>query len=189
MINCRFINFVKKAHSGQKRKCIDKPYFEHVYNVYLAVLQEPDFPEFVQYIALGHDLLEGTDITEEKLHKVLAKCLKKPEIELVINGIKDLTNHFTKEAFPYLNRKERKRREIQRLANLPDYLQTIKLIDRADNLLDMLAFHNYKLTNECFKLVDFLPVYIEESKQLLQKLTKATEKARNTLNEIIKLYK
>jgi (p)ppGpp synthase/HD superfamily hydrolase len=72
-----------------------------------------------------HDVYEDTDFISPMLN-----CVNSTVERLV----DELTNRFTKEAFPKLNRARRKTAEIARISDISPEAQIIKLCDRIDNL-------------------------------------------------------
>ena len=55
---------------------------------------------------------------------------------MLVHGVEELTNEFTKGRYPDLNRAQRKQREINRLKGISDRGKIIKLYDRLANLED-----------------------------------------------------
>jgi len=98
--------------------------------------------------AFLHDVVEDTSVTFEEIRSLFGD-----EVARIVAG---LTNEYTKQAYPKLTRKERKKLENQKIAQLTTDIKIIKLADRIDNLGDMTLDDN------------FLPVYLEESKLLAQ---------------------
>ena len=152
--------FAKKCHEGQVRKITGEPYYRHTYRVYKCVSEETNNPDLLS-AALIYDTIEDCGIT------VL-------ELEADFNGVVaeivyELTNVYTKEDFPWLRRAERKRKEIERIADISYSAKLIKLSDRIDNLID------FKLHDPEYKKLwlegrgnEFY--YIRESRELLEVL-------------------
>jgi (p)ppGpp synthase/HD superfamily hydrolase len=128
-----FWEFVKESHKGQVRKYTGEPYHEHLQNVAeLACAYEYDLYTFE--VAIGHDLLEDTEVTGPILGGRLSKFgYYKDEVDEIVNGIVHLSDHFTKESFPDMNRIMRKSHEARRLGAIPFYCQSIKYADLIDN--------------------------------------------------------
>ena len=61
----------------------------------------------------------------------------------IVNHVLDLTNQYTKEAYPDLNRSERKKLEHERLSLINYDSQTMKCFDIIDNAYDMFEQNNY----------------------------------------------
>lgn len=92
--------------------------------------------------------------------------------------IRELTNVFTKESFPDMNRAERKAHECNRLSTISPEGQLIKVLDRIDNLMD-----KPKSDGRWQKL------YLSESEGLLEALTVAPSYLRNELKWLIQHMK
>ncbi|OEK03832.1 hypothetical protein BFP97_11255 [Roseivirga sp. 4D4] len=125
------LEFVKACHTDQKRKYTHEPYWHHVYAVAEIVAEyEPSGIE----IALCHDLLEDTECTESDLSEKLIACgYQNEKAAFIIAGVLDLTDQFTHEAYPDLNRKARKEKEAERLGNISYIAQTVKYADLINN--------------------------------------------------------
>jgi (p)ppGpp synthase/HD superfamily hydrolase len=72
-----------------------------------------------------HDVYEDTDLDTPMLN-----CIN-PTVERLVQ---ELSNRFTKEIYPDMNRTVRKKAEIDRIAAISPEAQIIKLCDRMDNL-------------------------------------------------------
>lgn len=116
--------FANEAHGDQVRKYTGAPYFDHVYAVAERVAKYTDDP-FIYIAALLHDTVEDTEVTVGEIGEIFGRRVA----ELVY----DLTDHFTTENYPNLNRAERKALETARMATVSDDAKLIKLCDLADN--------------------------------------------------------
>jgi hypothetical protein len=76
----------------------------------------------------------------------------------------ELTDVYTKEAYPKLNRRTRKAKEIERLISISPEAQTIKYADIIDNAKEIGKAD-----------AGFAPVYLRECKIILQKLDKGNQ--------------
>ena len=119
--------FAQKAHEGQFRKDGITPYFNHCEDVTNLVCDYTGNEDII-CAGYGHDLYEDTEITYNDI--------KKEFNEVVAVLIKELTNVYTKENYPELKRKERKRLEAERLGKISYSGKLIKLADRLTNLRD-----------------------------------------------------
>jgi (p)ppGpp synthase/HD superfamily hydrolase len=109
-------------------------------------------------IALGHELLEDTQLDEEGIKSLLGECgYSWSEVNLILIGVVVLTNQYTKGNYPQLNRKERKTLENQRISQLPSGYLEIKLQDRLLNLRDIKGLSG-----------DFQKLYKEETLELIE---------------------
>jgi (p)ppGpp synthase/HD superfamily hydrolase len=127
----QLFEFIKEKHRGQKRKYSDEPYYTHLLRVAEMVSQYSCTFNEVE-IALCHDVIEDTDCTLPLLAQKL-KEIGYNDTQYLLKGVKDLTDVYTKKAFPQLNRKERKLLESKRLKSIAPYAQTVKYADIIDN--------------------------------------------------------
>ncbi len=117
-------------HSGQTRAG-GQPYIYHPMRVagFVSLFGDDDkgTPLTNDMIAAAwlHDIYEDTDMNSPGLNYI------NPVVERLVD---ELTNRFTKEAYPNMNRAERKGAEIPRIAAISPAAQIIKLCDRLDNL-------------------------------------------------------
>lgn len=120
-----------RAHDsiGQRRKYTDEPYVVHPIRVATLVAAETDNADILS-AALLHDVLE--DVTP-KNPRFDADSIRVTFGETVLRLVEELTDVFTTEAFPQVNRQERKKREAYRLAGISPEAQLVKLADLIDN--------------------------------------------------------
>jgi (p)ppGpp synthase/HD superfamily hydrolase len=116
--------FATAAHEGQSRKYDGEPYIVHPIAVSELVSSLTEDEDMV-IAALLHDVVEDTEVTGEEIHKHFG--------DRVAELVYDLTDQFTSETYPNLNRKIRKRLEAQRLGKCSKDVQLIKICDMADN--------------------------------------------------------
>lgn len=155
--------FVTLKHFGQKRKYTNEPYLNHL----RAVAEMADGKaKFGYEIGLCHDLLEDTDCTRAELRDTLRRFEYNDfEIISIINGVIDLTDVYTPEQFPYINRKDRKRMEAIRLNRIDENSQTVKYCDIINNSESILKYDQ-----------GFAKTYIPELKMILQGMNKGNQK-------------
>jgi (p)ppGpp synthase/HD superfamily hydrolase len=122
--------FAEHAHRHQRRKYKGDPYFTHCQAVAELVMQRSKDPTVIAAAYL-HDIIEDTEITE----KDLISCFGAEVTALVV----ELTDVFTCESFPYLNRETRKGLEVQRIATISPSAKMIKICDLAHNTSDIVA--------------------------------------------------
>lgn len=121
----RALVFAFNAHDGQKRKYTGAPYIVHPISV-MAILVEHNVEDSAMLAAaLLHDVIEDCG--------VLIGTLEAKFGVLVASLVQDLTDEFTKESYPELNRAERKRLERNRLGEGSVPAKQIKLADMIDN--------------------------------------------------------
>lgn len=159
------MRYAKKAHEGQLRKFSLKPYITHPIRVANEVMLLPESTVAMVIAAIGHDLIEDTQTTKQDLCSMFN--------QEVADLIDELTNKFTKDTKPKLNREERKTLELQRLAACSTPAKIIKMLDRNDNL------------NEMDHLDKFTALYIKESYQLWSAIHEAHEDISKKLRETI----
>lgn len=104
----KFQQFCEVFHEGQLRKYTNEPYIYHPIQVQQILNTYGHNDEIHCCIALGHDLLEDTEVTSDMLFNYLNKIsIRVANSERIRTGIEILTNRFTKENYPKLNRIDR----------------------------------------------------------------------------------
>lgn len=130
----KFWNYVIHAHGDQKRKYTNAPYTDHLWEV-AELVSGIVAPYSLIPSALGHDLWEDTKENRETTGKALIDCgFDKWETSFILDRIDDLTDRFTHESYPHLNRAERKKLEADRLSCISSSSQTIKYADFISNI-------------------------------------------------------
>lgn len=117
----------RTAHAGQVRRWSGAPYIRHPARVAGRTTLLPWANPVLVAVAWLHDVAEDTDVGLEDIRARLRS-------DAVVDGVAWLTDQFTKELHPSLNRRERKKRELDRLSQAPIHLRAVKLLDRIDNL-------------------------------------------------------
>lgn len=153
------------AHVAQKRKYTHEPYIVHPTAV-AAHATKIGMSMFAVAAAFLHDVLEDTHVTVDVLREFFPEKVVMLVVEL------------TKVEDPGSNRATRKEGELRRLCHVSAEAQTLKLIDRIDNLSSIME-HDPK----------FAEVYVKESTALLAALTEAEESVRLLLGVTINGYK
>lgn len=154
--------FVKTKHKDQKRKYTGEPYFNHLHNVAEIVsLHEMGCIE----IALCHDLFEDTDCTFNELYKKLTDIGydRKTSYD-ICSCVNELTDVFTSEEYPYLNRGKRKENEANRLGKISRISQTVKYADLIDNTSSITEHDK-----------DFAKVYLKEKEAILKVMNQGNQ--------------
>lgn len=148
--------YAQEAHGDQKRKYSNQPYIVHPVAV-MKLCQE--YTDYVAILAaaLLHDVLEDTPVTPHQLKEYLLSVMDRPVAETTYRLVKDLTDEFTKENYPHLNRKKRRRQEAERLGKADPMAQTVKYADLIDNCLDIVRHDK-----------QFGKVFVQESTTLLE---------------------
>lgn len=142
--------FAVAAHASikQVRKYTGAPYFTHPLDVAEAVAGVPGATPEMIAAALLHDVLEDTGITADLIGAMFGY-----EVKTYVLG---LTDRFTPERHPGMNRAERKQAEAVRYGYEPYEVATVKLGDVTDNTKSI-GEHDEK----------FLKVYGPEKRFLL----------------------
>lgn len=154
--------FVKTKHKDQKRKYTGEPYFNHLYNVAEIVsAHEMGCAE----IALCHDLFEDTDCTFNELYKKLTDIgYERRNAYDICSCVNELTDVFTSEEYPYLNRAKRKENEADRLGKISRISQTVKYADLIDNSSSITEHDK-----------DFAKVYLKEKEAILKVMNQGNQ--------------
>lgn len=140
----------EEAHRGQVRKYHGRPYIEHPMRVANKVMMLDGVPEAIVGAAWLHDTIEDCQ------HMPTEWWVKFPSN--VYNLVKLLTNPSKKH--PELKRADRKKMDREHYHNAPDWIKIVKLVDRIDNLQDMIAVDDN----------NFATLYLEESRLLVDVL-------------------
>ncbi len=158
MIIEKIKDFAATAHSGQVRKYAEEPYINHPIRVMQHCrLYVKDIS--IAAAALLHDVLEDTQVSNDELSTFLHGVLPKEDARHSMLLVEQLTDVYTKENYPGLNRRQRKEKEHERLASIHGHAQTIKYADVIDNSRDKAIPEN-----------DFAEKLLNEYKQLLRKI-------------------
>lgn len=154
--------FVHLKHFEQRRKYTNEPYINHL----VAVAEMADDKAVLGYeIGLCHDLLEDTDCRQLELQNALQRFGYTPkEVFTILQGVVDLTDVYTPENFPQLNRGKRKILEAKRLHYIDANSQTVKYCDVIDNASSILQ-HDPK----------FAAIYLSEMKLVLEGMNKGNK--------------
>lgn len=154
------IAFVKEQHGAQLRKYTNAPYFTHLEAV--ANAAEKTGVKYGWEIGICHDILEDTNINLHGLVIGLHNCGYADEaISFIVTHVEDLTDHFTSDRYPYLNRALRKQCEALRLHAIDRTSQIVKCCDLIDNTSSILQYD-----------LGFARKYIPEKRQILIGFTK-----------------
>lgn len=165
----KVIEYAKELHKNQKRKYTGEPYFVHLEAVAKKVEIYSDYmnksrgrfnecwKRIMLYSAYLHDSLEDTDVTHEELRVWLHSNIDKDIADRVLETVVELTDVYTKENFPELNRQQRKKLEAERMSCASEFTKTVKLFDILDNTESIVA-HDEK----------FAKVYLKEKEYLLK---------------------
>lgn len=172
--------FADEAHGDQMRKYVDERYIVHPIRVMQNVREySQELPLLAA--SLLHDVLEDTDVSPEGLKYFLDSVMTQEDADKTFMIVKELTDEFVKDNYPKLNRRTRRTKEAERLAEASPNAHTVKYADIIDNVNDI--SHHDK---------DFALVYIRESKQLLSHITKGNPelyaRALDVVNNAMQQY-
>lgn len=124
--------WVSRKHHGQIIRRTNEPYFNHLTAV--AKMAGPAVALGYE-IGLCHDLLEDTGTTSaELLDALLSFGYTDAEAQLITGCVVELTDVYTRAAYPDLSKSERKARESARLPHISAIAQTVKYGDLIYNV-------------------------------------------------------
>jgi len=168
--------FAEMAHRGQTRKYTVEPYIVHPVRV-MEICRQVTCDTKVLCAALLHDVLEDTAVTAYEIHSYLYALLGTPGAKQTLDLVVELTDVYTKSAYPEWNRRKRKEAETERLAGISPAAQTIKYADILDNITAIVL-------ND----PGFARVFVRESDALLKRLDQGDEqlyeRAKETLRRV-----
>jgi (p)ppGpp synthase/HD superfamily hydrolase len=116
--------FALERHEHHKRRYTGEPYFNHLAGV-ARLVRRLTTDEEVIAAAYLHDSVEDTETTLDEVRALFG--------DRVCRIVDELTDHFTPEAYPKLNRAERKKREATRLGGVSYDAKLVKICDILDN--------------------------------------------------------
>lgn len=151
--------WVAVQYEGHRIPVSGKPYMDHV--LFVAEMTGRFLP--LGYEAgLCHDLIEDTEIKEVELLKAFLEFDYSPkESRTIIHIVDELTDVYTKKSYPGWKKKERKRKEAERLLTISPAAQTVKYADLIYNIRWTIQFQTKKVRK-----------YLENKKALLAGLDK-----------------
>jgi (p)ppGpp synthase/HD superfamily hydrolase len=130
----QLFDFVKEMHGKQKRKYSGEPYYTHLLSVASKVSLYSTMGCEIE-IALCHDLIEDTPCSLAVLSSLLISVGYNLQQDAeILSAVDDLTDKYTTEKYPLLNRAQRKELEATRLVSSKPVAQTVKYADIIDNI-------------------------------------------------------
>jgi guanosine-3',5'-bis(diphosphate) 3'-pyrophosphohydrolase len=147
--------FADEAHGDQMRRYAKERYIVHPIRV-MEIVREYSQEIPLLAAALLHDVLEDTPTTADQLRSFLDSVMNKDLADRTFLLVEELTDVYVKSAYPKMNRRTRRTREAERLAEVSADAHTVKYADIIDNVQDIPSVES-----------DFALTYIRESKQLL----------------------
>ena len=152
----KLFRWASDLHLNQVRKYTEEPYIEHCVRV--GRTAEAYQIELGLEIGICHDLIEDTECSSDMLVGMLITSgYNDYEIDFINKRVIELTDVYTHESYPELNRKERKELEAKRLWTISKEAQSVKYCDLMDNT-ESICYHDPK----------FAKVYLEEKKYILK---------------------
>ncbi len=177
----KLAQFAHLRHGKQVRKYNGAPYVTHLISVAVRVLEvDPD--QDLTATALCHDLLEDTDCTKEALSTELLELgYAEEEVNRILGYVVELTDQFTSEQYPKLNRKNRKTLEANRLVSISPGAASVKLADLLDNM-QSIAHSDRGFARVYFDEIGwFLPSLNKGNTQLFDRAMQVYEKEIKSL--------
>lgn len=168
-------NFAAEAHKGQRRKYADEDYIFHPVRV-SSLCRNVNQPIPVLAAALLHDVVEDTDVSYDRLKIFLEQVMEKKDAPITFQLVTDLTDVFTKAAYPKLNRSQRKAKEHIRLSKVQPDAQTIKYADIIDNCVDISGSGD-----------DFAPKFLMECRSLLKMMDKGNRELYRQAQSVVEM--
>ena len=170
--------YADEAHGSQVRKYTGQRYIVHPIQV-MEICSEYTSDLCVLAAALLHDVLEDTPVTRADLEAFLHTIMKDAEVKRTAALTVELTDVYTKEAYPQYNRRIRKEKEHVRAAATSAAAQTIKYADIISNSIDITAHDK-----------DFGPKFLKEVRAQLKTMNKGNAalyaRAVTTVDECLK---
>jgi guanosine-3',5'-bis(diphosphate) 3'-pyrophosphohydrolase len=152
--------FADNCHGDQMRRYVPDRYIVHPIRVMETCKQyTDDLPTLSA--ALLHDVLEDTPVTKESIEAFLRTIMSEADAKRTVMIVEELTDVYIKSKFPKWNRRKRKDKEANRLAETSAEAQTVKYADIIDNAPEIAE-----------KDPDFAQRFLPEYRALLKKITK-----------------
>jgi guanosine-3',5'-bis(diphosphate) 3'-pyrophosphohydrolase len=171
-------DFADQAHGDQKRKYTQDRYIVHPERV-MHMCQQYDSSLPVSAAALLHDVLEDTPVTQRELHQFLLSVMNDTDAQQTTHLVEELTDVYTKQKYPRLNRRTRNQKEANRIERTSPESQTIKYADIIDNCKEI-AIHD----------PEFAGLFLCECRMLLRRMQKGNKelygKAVETVDNCLK---
>ncbi len=126
-----------KLHGDQKRKYTGEDYVNHTFSV-ADIVKEHGGDDNMVMAAILHDVLEDTNTSKEELLHLMMAIVEPNDAMDIVRLVKELTDVYTHEDYPDINRRGRKELEAIRMGKISPRAQTIKYADLLDNSQDIL---------------------------------------------------
>jgi (p)ppGpp synthase/HD superfamily hydrolase len=165
--------FADEAHGEQKRKYTPERYIVHPVRVMeICTHYSNDLPVLAS--ALLHDVLEDTKVGKNELHRFLLQIMNEEEAERTTTLVVELTDVYTKTAYPRWNRRKRKRKEAERIQKTSGESQTVKYADIIDNCKEIVEHDP-----------DFAGLFLVECRSLLNVMQQGNTELRKEAVEVV----
>jgi guanosine-3',5'-bis(diphosphate) 3'-pyrophosphohydrolase len=166
-------DFSDRAHGKQMRKYAPDRYIVHPVRV-MEICRQFTSSAPVLAAALLHDVLEDTDTDKDQLYEFLTTIMDEKDARHTLQLVVELTDVYTKANYPHLNRRKRKTKESERLANTSAESQSVKYADIIDN------------SNEIVEQdPDFANVFLRECSVLLKNMNKGDRQLHQQAIEVV----
>lgn len=110
-------NIAERLHAGQTRKWTNEPYFNHVKQVAEITAKMGGSPHAVAAAYL-HDVLEDTNTSYAELWaELICEGVSDDDADLICSYVWFMTDRFTSDVYPSLNRTKRKQLEAERIVS------------------------------------------------------------------------
>ncbi|WCT13309.1 hypothetical protein [Mucilaginibacter jinjuensis] len=168
----KLLAWIEQQHEGQLIRKTKLPYSHHL----KAVAEMADVAPSGYETGLCHDLLEDTTVTIDALHLALLNFgYSEVEALVIVNGVVDLTNVYTKKAYQGWKKPIRKKKEAERLATISPLAQTVKYADLIYNLDWMLTFDTKHIKKYLRKKKALLEIMTNGDQYLHRKLMRSID--------------
>jgi len=165
--------FADEAHGDQTRKYTPDRYIVHPVRV-MNICAAYNDRQPVLAAALLHDVLEDTPVTKKALHEFLLTVMPAEEAAETLQLVVELSDVYTKTAYPRWNRKKRKGKEANRIKETSGDSQTVKYADIIDNSKEIVEHDP-----------DFAGLFLLECRTLLDVMDKGDEVMRQEAINIV----
>lgn len=165
--------FAHEAHDSirQKRKHTGEPYWVHTDAVAQTVAETVGATEDMIVAAHLHDVLEDVAPKNVRFSAVRIQVLFG---DAALKMVYELTDEYTKEHYPKLNREARKELERQRVSKISFDAKTIKLADLIDNTTSIVEHDPDFAVTYLKEMLALLPCLVGGSPVLLQRASMQT---------------
>lgn len=155
--------YAHRAHNsiGQVRKYSGNPYIVHPARVVEILIENGANNPATIEAAYLHDVIEDVFPIKPEYSLDAIEQTFNPQVRLLVH---ELTDEYTKEKYPRVNRENRKQLEAERIAKISDEGLKIKLADMIDNTSDIIK-------ND----PGFARVYLKEKQRVLEMLKDRVE--------------